>query len=71
MPIIPIIRLPNIKINSQYQKLVHTFPVVSLGTEVIKIGPAGETGQCSTGTGLETPPSIQTLPSFTTSGPIL
>lgn len=71
MPIIPLLSFPNIKINSQYQKLVLTFPVVSLGTEVIKIGPAGETVQCSKGTGLETPPSIQTLPSLTTSGPIL
>lgn len=63
MPIIPLIRFPNIKINSQYQKLIHTFPIVSLGTEFIKIGAAGETGQCSKRTWLETPPYIQTLPS--------
>lgn len=62
MPIIPLIRFPNIKINSQYQKLAYTFPVVSLRIEFIKIGPA--TGQCSKGTWLETPPSIQTLPSL-------
>lgn len=62
--IIPLIRFPNIKINSQYQKLAHTFPVVSLGTEFIKICPADETGQFSKGRGLETPPCIQTLPSL-------